>query len=110
MIERGGPLLPVTLQCTRVGMSRSAWDGPGRTGTPLHLALMTALDARAVETPGHGSRQIARYLCNEGSCVGRSPVRRVMAPCGLARRLSDTGANGGCPRSTASILLCPGTW
>lgn len=83
MIDPRHPVLSITRQCTLIGMSRSAWYGPSRTETPLNLALMKIIDARFMETPFHGSRQMAGHLCYQSYCVGRKRVRRLMAMMGL---------------------------
>ncbi|WP_226559046.1 IS3 family transposase, partial [Salipiger thiooxidans] len=75
--------LSITRQCALIGISRSAWYGPGRTETPLNLALMKLIDAQFMETPFYGSRQMARHLRNQGYCVGRKRIRRLMARMGL---------------------------
>ena len=83
MIEPKHPVLSITRQCTLIGISRSAWYGPGRTETPLNLALMKLIDAQFMETPFYGSRQMARHLRNQGYCVGRKRIRRLMAKIGV---------------------------
>ncbi len=44
---------------------------------------MKLIDAQFMETPFYGSRQMARHLRNQGYCVGRKRVRRLMARIGL---------------------------
>ena len=83
MIEARHPALSITRQCALIGISRSAWYGPGKGESPLNLALMKLIDAQFMETPFYGSRQMARYLRNQGYCVGRKRVRRLMARMGL---------------------------
>ncbi len=56
MIEPRHSVLSITRQCALIGISRSAWYGPGRTETPLNLALMKLIDAQFMETPFYGSR------------------------------------------------------
>ena len=83
MIEPGHPSLPVARRCALVGIIRSAWYSPRRGESALNLTLMKLIDARFLETPFYGSRQMARHLCNQGYCVGRKRVRRLMAKMGL---------------------------
>ena len=83
MIEPRHPVLPVSRQCALVGISRSAFYGPGKGESPLNLALMRLIDAQFLETPGQGSRQMARHLRREGHVVGRKRVRRLMRRMGL---------------------------
>ena len=83
MIEPRHPSLPVKRQCALIGISRSSWYGPASSETPLNLALMKLIDAQFMETPFYGSRQMARHLRNQGYCVSRKRVRRLMAKMGL---------------------------
>ena len=83
MIQPKHSVLSITRQCALIGISRSARYGPGRTETPLYLALMKLIDAQFMETPFYGSRQMARHLRNQGYCVGRKRIRRLMARMGL---------------------------
>lgn len=83
MIEPKHPVLSITRHCAPIGVSRSAWYGPGKSESPLNLALMKLIDAEFMETPFYGSRQMARHLRNQGYCVGRKRIRRLMARIGL---------------------------
>jgi putative transposase len=76
-------MLSIIRRCALIGIGRSAWHGPGRTETPLNLALMTLIDAQFMETPFYGSRQRARHLRNQGCNVWHKRVRRLMASMGL---------------------------
>jgi putative transposase len=80
MIEPRHPALPVSRQCTLVGISRPAWYGPRKGENPLNLGLMRWIDAQFLETPWYGSRQMARHLRRQGH-VGRKRVRRLMGDC-----------------------------
>jgi putative transposase len=84
MIEPQHPSLPVSRQCALVGISRSAWYGPGKGESVLNLALMRLIDAQFLEMPWYGSRQMTRLLRRQGHVVGRKRVRRLMAKMGLA--------------------------
>lgn len=44
---------------------------------------MKLIDAQFMETPFYGSRQMAWHLRNQGYCVGRKRIRRLMAGMGL---------------------------
>jgi putative transposase len=83
MIDPRHPSLPVKRQCTLIGISRSSWYGPASSEGPLNLALMKLIDAQFMETPFYGSRQMARHLRNQGYCVSRKRVRRLMVKMGL---------------------------
>ena len=49
MIEPRHPALPVSRPCALVGISRSAFYGPGKGESPLNLALMRLIDAQFLE-------------------------------------------------------------
>ena len=83
MIEPGHPSPPVARQCALVGINRSTWYGPRQGEGALNLTLMRLIDAQFLETPFCGGRQMARHLRDQGHCVGRKRVRRLMAKMGL---------------------------
>ena len=97
MIEPRRPVLAVSRQCALVGISRSAFYGPGKGESPLNLALMRLIDAQFLETPGHGSRQMARHLRREGHGVGRKRAPAADAQDGPHRRLSEAENHGAPP-------------
>ena len=80
MIDPRHVVLSITRQCALIGISRSAWYGPGRTETPLNLALMKLIDAQFMETPFYGSRHpLGTLLRNalpasgwRGTCANRA--------------------------------------
>ena len=80
------PDLPVVRQCELVSISRSGFYYQPVGETAENLALMRLIDARFLETPWYGSRQMARQLRRDGHEVGRklAETRRV---CGWVRRL-----------------------
>jgi len=51
--------------------------------SPVNLALMRRIDALFMELPFFGSRQMRNILRDEGCCVGRERVRRLMRKMGL---------------------------
>jgi putative transposase len=75
--------LSITRQCTLAGVSRSSFYYQGKGESPLNLKLMRLIDEQWLKTPFFGSRRMARYLQNEGYCVGRKRVRRLMAKMGI---------------------------
>jgi putative transposase len=84
MIEPAHPALSVVRQCELVSISRSGFYYQPVGETELNLALMRLIDARFLETPWYGSRQMASHLRREGYKVGRKRIRRLMAKMGLA--------------------------
>jgi len=83
MIETEHPSLSVVRQCELVSISRSSFHHQPVGETAETLALMRLIDAQFLETPWHGSRQMARHLRRDGHEVGRKRVRRLMALMGL---------------------------
>ena len=84
MVEPEHPAPSIARQCELVSLSRSGFYRRSTGETALNLELMRLLDARFLETPWYGSRQMARHLRREGYVVGRKRVRRLMAKMGLA--------------------------
>jgi putative transposase len=84
MIDPEHPSLSVVRQCELVSISRSGFYHRPRGETQLNLELMRLIDARFLEAPWYGSRQMARHLQREGYTVGRKRIRRLMAKMGLA--------------------------
>ena len=78
MLDPRHPALSISRQCALIGISRSAWYGPGKGESALNPALMKLIDAQFMDAPFYGSRQMARHLCNQGYSVGRKRVRRLM--------------------------------
>ncbi len=83
MIVPGHPVLTITRHCALTGISRSARHGPGRTGTPLNLALM-----KLIRCPGRGLRSNRREGCAvHGDAVLRQPPDgKASAEAGLLPR------------------------
>jgi len=95
-ISREGPL-PITRQCSLLGVSRStAYYQPQPVATQ-DLVLMGEIDRIHLERPFYGSRRIRDELADRGhGVVNRKRVRRLMATMGLAalypkRRTSAPG-------------------
>jgi len=83
LIEPGHVRLSVVRQCEPLSISRPSFHCQPVSGTAGNLALMRLIDAQFLETPWHGSRQMARHLRRDGHEVGRKRVRRLMAVMGL---------------------------
>jgi putative transposase len=66
-----------------VKLSRSAFYYAPTGVSSDTLAAMKAIDRVFTKYPFFGSRQIAAFLCREGTIVGRYRVRRLMAQVGL---------------------------
>ena len=80
MVQTDHPKLSIVRQCALVGISRSSFYDEAKGESPLNLELMRLIDKQFLETPFYGSRQMARHLRNnEGYCISRKRVRRLMA-------------------------------
>ena len=84
LIEPGRAQLSIARQCALVSISRSLFYHEPVGETAETLALLRLIDARFLEMPWYGSRQMARHLRREGHEVGRKRVRRLMTSMGLA--------------------------
>jgi putative transposase len=84
MLERAHPDLSIRRQCALLSLSRS---GVYR-GKPAHddddLPLMRRIDELFLSHPFLGSRRMARMLSEDGPCVNRKRVRRLMRKMGIA--------------------------
>ena len=84
LIEPGRAQLSIARQCALMSISRSSFYHQPVGETAETLALLRLIDARFLEMPWYGSRQMARHLRREGHEVGRKRVRRLMTSMGLA--------------------------
>ena len=83
MIRRDHPDLSLSRQCRLLSIGRSSLYYASQGESPETLALMRRIDALFLKYPFYGSRQMARQLRQEGVCVGRHRVRRLMRLMGL---------------------------
>jgi len=82
MIERE-EVLPVTRQCTLLGISRSRAYYSGAEVSEAELTLMRLIDEGHLKYPFYGSRRIHDWLEDQGHRVNRKKVRRLMRTMGL---------------------------
>ena len=83
MIDPSHAVLSIAWQCKLVSISRSAFYAGPKGESPLNLSLMRLIDEQFLETPWHGSRQMARPLQRQGYAVGCKRVRGLMARIGV---------------------------
>lgn len=76
MVRRNHPELSITMQCSLVKLSRSAFYYTPVGIDDKTLAVMTTIDKAFTKYPFFGSRQIATYLRRDRVRVGRHRVRR----------------------------------
>ena len=72
LIEPGRAQLSIARQCALVSISRSSFYHEPVGETAETLALLRLIDARFLEMPWYGSRQMARHLRREGHEVAAS--------------------------------------
>ena len=79
MIKRDRPELSISQQCKLVRLSRSAfYYAPVGIDTDT-LEMMKEIHQVFTKYPFFGLRQIAGYICREGTVVGRYRAGRLMA-------------------------------
>jgi putative transposase len=84
MIDPSHARLSIVRQCELVSIGRSSFYRQSTLESEEALRLMRLIGEQFLETPWYGSRQMARHLRRQGSCVGRHRVRRLMLKMGLA--------------------------
>lgn len=83
MVVSNHPRLSIVRQCELVSISRATFYYQDHGESPLNLELMRLIDKQFMETPFYGSRQMARHLRNQGYCINRKRIRRLMRKIGL---------------------------
>ena len=83
MIEPAHPKLPVTEQCTLLGLPRSSYYHRSQPASPENHRLMRVIDKTYLAFPFFGSRQMTHWLRAQGERVNRKRVRRLMRIMGL---------------------------
>jgi putative transposase len=75
--------LPVSRQCTLIGIARSSFYYRPRPESAEELDLLKRLDRIFTDHPVYGSRRLQVALRREGVPVGRRRIRRLMRKLGL---------------------------
>jgi putative transposase len=84
LVEREGSELPVTIQATLLGVSRSSLYYRSARPSPEEVALKHRIDALFTQWPFYGSRRITAQLRREGIDINRKAVQRHLREMGLA--------------------------
>jgi putative transposase len=84
MVERADPELPLTVQATLLGLSRSSLYYQPVSPSSQEVALKHRIDELYTAHPYYGSRRIAAVLRQEGQTVNRKAVQRHMQEMGIA--------------------------
>jgi putative transposase len=75
--------LPVSRQCTLLGIARSSFYYRARPEAAEELDLLKRLDGIFTDHPVYGSRRLQVALLREGVSAGRRRIRRLMRKLGL---------------------------
>src|ERR1700737_3782446 len=78
MVERAGPVLPVSQQCRLLAVPRSAVYRKPAEVSAEDLALMALIDRQYLARPYYGSRRMAAWVAPQGHLVNRKRVPRLM--------------------------------
>lgn len=93
MIEPGHRVIPISRQCSLLGLSRSSYYHRSGKDERYNDELMTQIDEQFTKTPFYGVRKITAQLRRQGHPVNPKRIRRLMRRMGLEavyprRRLS----------------------
>jgi len=84
LIEPDHPDLSIARQCALIGLSRSSYyHTPCGVESEQNLKYMRLIDEQYLRTPFFGSRQMTRWLVNQGHAVNRKRVQRLMRTMGI---------------------------
>jgi putative transposase len=84
LIEPDHPDLSIACQCALTGLSRSSYyHTPCGVESEQNLKYMRLIDEQYLRTPFFGSRQMTRWLVNQGHAVNRKRVQRLMQTMGI---------------------------
>ena len=84
LIEPNHSQLSIVQQCKLIGLSRSSYYHlPWGIESEENLAYMRLIDEQYLRTPFYGSRQMTRWLVDQGHAVNRKRVQRLMRKMGL---------------------------
>ncbi len=84
LIESQHPDLSIARQCALIGLSRSSYyHTPCGVESEQNLKYMRLIDEQYLRTPFFGSRQMTRWLVNQGHPVNRKRVQHLMRKMGI---------------------------
>jgi putative transposase len=107
MVNKDGSL-SVGRQCALLALPRSTFYHSPEPVSGDGLAIMSLIDHCHLKYPFYGSRRIRGWLLDEGHCVNRKRVQRLMRTIGLAAYiLGATSVRR--IRRTRCIPICCGT-
>ena len=83
LVEPDHPGLSIRRQCELIGLSRSSLYYRGVPESEENLRLMQLLDQEYTAHPFLGSRRLTQWLKDQGNCVNRKRVQRLLRLMGL---------------------------
>ena len=78
--------LPVVKQCQVLQLPRSTYYYVNKEISAAEIEVMNQIDRCHTELPFYGSRRIKRWLADQGKCVNRKKVQRLMRLMGIEAR------------------------
>lgn len=82
MVDKDGSL-SIRRQCALLDLPRSTYYHSPEPVSGDDLAIMSLIDRCHLKYPFYGSRRIRGWLIDEGRCVNRKRVQRLMRTMGL---------------------------
>jgi putative transposase len=70
--------ISISRQCELIALPRSSYYYEPKGESDYNLELMRIMDEQYLRTPFFGSRQMTRWLWNQGHPVNRKPIQRLM--------------------------------
>ena len=83
VIQPSHPEISIRRQCQLMALPRSSYYYEPVGESDYNLELMRIIDEQYLRTPFFGSRQMTRWLRNQGHPVNRKRIRRLMQIMGL---------------------------
>lgn len=83
MIDSGNNILPISIQCQLLGLSRSSYYYQLQPESELNMHLMDLIDQQYTKHPFYGARQMTEFLRRQGYWVNHKRVERLMRKMGI---------------------------
>ena len=83
MIDSGNIVLPISIQCRLLELSRSSYYYRPQPESELNLHLMDLIDRQYTKRPFYGARQMTESLRRQGYRVNHKRVERLMRKMGI---------------------------
>ncbi len=83
MIDSGNTVIPITVQCRLLELSRSSYYYQLQSESELNLHLMDLIDQQYTKRPFYGARQMTELLRRQGYWVNHKRVERLMRKMGI---------------------------